>query len=212
MVRYALLGLLREQRDYGYRLKLRFDERVGTAWHLNIGQVYQTLRALQRAKLVNEVDDGTSDGQPHPARRLFELTPKGHRTLERWLQRPPVRLRPVRDEMLIRLLVVEPDRRSELLERLAEQEHQYKRQLARLLTQQRRQPASMGGEHLVRNLSIEAALLHTEAHLKWLEYCRERLLNTPMESTERQAPELDELGDDVMTDDSLAELPAAASA
>ena len=54
MVRYALLGLLRERRDYGYHLKRRFDDRVGTAWHLNIGQVYQTLRALQKTGLVAE--------------------------------------------------------------------------------------------------------------------------------------------------------------
>ena len=52
MVRYALLGLLREQADYGYRLKRRFDERVGSLWQLNIGQVYQTLSALKREGLV----------------------------------------------------------------------------------------------------------------------------------------------------------------
>ncbi len=211
MVRYALLGLLREQRDYGYRLKLRFDERVGTAWHLNIGQVYQTLRALQRAKLVTEVEDGSSDGQ-HPARRLFELTPKGHRTLERWLQRPPVRLRPVRDEMLIRLLVAAPERRGELLGRLAEQEHQYKRQLARLLAQQRRQPESTDHDALVRHLSLEAALLHTEAHLKWIAYCRERLTNASLDAAEHPAPAMGDLGDVMTTGEPLAALPAAASA
>jgi DNA-binding PadR family transcriptional regulator len=174
MVRYALLGLLKEQADYGYRLKLRFDERVGTAWHLNIGQVYQTLRALQRSKLITEVA-GTSDGQ-HPARRMFELTAKGQRVLDRWLQRPPVRLRPVRDEMLIRLLVVEPDRRRELLSRLEEQEQHYKRHMARLVLQHRRSGGAEEPDNLVRTLSVEAAILHTEAHLKWLEYTRERLL------------------------------------
>jgi DNA-binding PadR family transcriptional regulator len=170
MVRYALLGLLREQSDYGYRLKLRFDERVGAAWHLNIGQVYQTLRALQRSKLITEIG-GESDGQ-HPARRLFAVTPKGHRMLERWLARPPVRLRPIRDEMLIRLLVVEPQRRGELLDRLSEQEHHYRRHMTRLLSQQRRRPDQSDAEQLVRALGMEAALLHTEAHLKWLDSCR----------------------------------------
>src|SRR5262245_12475926 len=105
MVRYALLGLLREHRDYGYHLERRSDERGGGVWHLNIGQVYQTLRALQRSGLVAAVDAVEADAQP--ARRLFELTPKGLRTLERWLQRPPTRPRPVRDEILIRLLLLE---------------------------------------------------------------------------------------------------------
>jgi len=197
MVRYALLGLLKEQPDYGYRLKLRFDERVGTAWHLNIGQVYQTLRALQRSKLIAEVG-GTRDGQ-HPARRMFELTAKGQRVLDRWLQRPPVRLRPVRDEMLIRLLVVEPERRSELLTRLEEQQHHYKRHLARLVLQHRRTTSDEEADGLIRTLSIEAAMLHTEAHLKWLEYTRERLLalnGEPGASTvdARPVPPFDEMG------------------
>lgn len=197
MVRYALLGLLKEQSDYGYRLKLRFDERVGTAWHLNIGQVYQTLRALQRSKLIAEV--GSADDAQHPARRMFELTAKGQRVLDRWLQRPPVRLRPVRDEMLIRLLVVEPGRRGELLTRLEEQEHHYKRHMARLVMQHRRQAAGDEPESLVRTLSVEAAMLHTEAHLKWLDYTRERLLALTGEAVVstvdvRPTEDFDELG------------------
>ncbi len=174
MVRYALLGLLMEQADYGYRLKRRFDERVGTLWHLNIGQVYQTLRALQRAGLVNEIE-GEPSNEPYPGRRMFALTGKGQRVLERWLHRPPVRPRPVRDETLIRLLVLEPDRRAQAVERVIEQEQLYRRELTRLQTQKRRLPRSEGGESMVGHFGIEAALLHTEAHLKWLEYCREYL-------------------------------------
>lgn len=171
MVRYALLGLLMEQADYGYRLKRRFDERVGTLWHLNIGQVYQTLRALQRAGLVNEIE-GEPTNEPYPGRRMFALTGKGQRVLERWLHRPPVRPRPVRDETLIRLLVLEPDRRAQAVARVTEQEHLYRRELTRLQAQKRRLPRSEGGESMVGHFGIEAALLHTEAHLKWLEYCR----------------------------------------
>jgi DNA-binding PadR family transcriptional regulator len=174
MVRYALLGLLREERDYGYRLKRRFDERVGTLWHLNIGQVYQTLRALQRAGLVIEID-GEETNEPYPGRRMFELTPKGQRVLERWLARPPVRPRPVRDETLIRLLVLEPERREQAVARVVEQEHLYRRELARLQAQKRRLQQAEGTAHLVSHFGVEAALLHTEAHLRWLEYCREYL-------------------------------------
>jgi DNA-binding PadR family transcriptional regulator len=207
MVRYALLGLLKEHADYGYRLKMRFDERVGTAWHLNIGQVYQTLRALQRSKLIAEVG-GTSDGQ-HPARRMFELTAKGQRVLDRWLQRPPVRLRPVRDEMLIRLLVVEPERRSELLIRLEEQEHHYKRHMARLVMQHRRAAAPEEPESLVRMLSVEAAMLHTEAHLKWLEYTRERLLAL---DAERVVPTIGVRPVEDLPKPGVFEIPLAATA
>lgn len=174
MIRHALLGLLREQRDYGYHLKRRFDDRVGGVWHLNIGQVYQTLRSLQRAGLVAAID--TPDEEAQPARRLFELTPKGLRTLERWLQRPPTRPRPVRDEILIRLLLLESASPEEALARVAAQEHLYKRHLARLLAQKRRLGGPPDPSLLVGRLGLEAALLHTEAHLKWLEYCQQELL------------------------------------
>src|SRR5262245_18554335 len=110
MIRYARLGLLQEQRDYGYHLKRRFDDRGGTVGHLNSGPGYQTLRALERSGMIVAVDgapEAQTDDQ-YPARRLYELTAKGKRVLEQWLQRPPHRPRPVRDETLIRLLVLEP--------------------------------------------------------------------------------------------------------
>ena len=172
MVRFALLALLRESPDYGYQLKRRFDERVGALWDLNIGQVYQTLRALKRLGLVSET---VTEGHNRPARRLFALTPEGIAVLERWLHKAPVRPQPLRDETLIQLLVLEPARRADAVARICEQEHLYKLHLSRLRAQKRR----LGGEPnralLVRQLSIEGALLHTEAHLKWLEYCRLRV-------------------------------------
>lgn len=172
MIRFALLALLREQPDYGYQLKRRFEERVGSLWHLNIGQVYQTLRALKRLDLVTEV---VAAAHHTPARRLFELTAEGVAVLERWLQKSPVRPQPLRDETLIQLLVLEPARRAEAVVRISEQEHLYKRHLSRLQAQKRRLGRTPVGPFLLRQLGIEGALLHSEAHLKWLEYCRHRI-------------------------------------
>src|SRR5262245_17916881 len=79
MIKYALLGLLREHSDYGYQLKRRFDESLGSVWQLNIGQVYQALRALEQAGLIVELD---TVGGGQPARRRYEPTAKGRRMLE----------------------------------------------------------------------------------------------------------------------------------
>ena len=38
-LRYALLTLLTEGEGHGYQLLKRFQERVGSFWHPNIGQV-----------------------------------------------------------------------------------------------------------------------------------------------------------------------------
>jgi DNA-binding PadR family transcriptional regulator len=187
MVRFALLGLLREQRDYGYRLKRRFDDRVGMLWHLNIGQVYQTLRSMQRTGLVVEVDDGAGD-DAQLGRRLFELTAKGRRVLDRWLLRPPSRPRPVRDETLIRLLLLEPGNWETALARIDAQDSLYRRHLARLLAEKRRMRCDAGSAGLVGHLGLEAALLQAEAHLKWLEYCRQRLQEQKSNAVTVQEP------------------------
>src|SRR5262249_31446630 len=151
---FALLGLLREQRDYGYRLKRRFDERVGSLWQLNIGQVYQTLGAMKRAGLVAVTED-EQDCDPESARRLFELTPKGLKVLEAWLQKPPTRPRPIRDETLIRLLLLQPGRSDEALHRIAAQEHLYRKHHARLLSHKRRLSAKGNAQSAVERLGLE---------------------------------------------------------
>jgi DNA-binding PadR family transcriptional regulator len=171
MVRYALLGLLREQRDYGYRLKRRFDQRMGAAWQLNAGQVYQTLRSLERAGLV--VEACAESSSRYPERHLFEVTAKGRRVLERWLGRRPARPRPVRDETMIRLLLqADPENEADVIEQVRDQEHLYRRHLTRLQDQKRRLPATATGSERAAHFCLEADLLHTAAHLRWLEYCR----------------------------------------
>jgi hypothetical protein len=81
----------------------------------------------------------------------------------------------VRDEILIRLLLLEPAPCDEALGRVTQQEHLYKKHLARLLVQKRRLGGTADRSLLVGRLGVEAGLLHTEAHLKWLEYCRQQL-------------------------------------
>ena len=177
MIKYALLGLLQEQPDHGYHLKKRFDARLGSLWRLSTGQVYQTLAALTRTSLVVEVTvapDLTID--PMRPRRVFNLTPKGKRSLEKWLKRAPRHARPNRDETLLRLLVLTPERHAQAAEQIEKLGHVYRQQATRLLAEKRRLPGNARGVTLVRAIGIEAALLHAEAHIKWLDYTRQRLL------------------------------------
>jgi PadR family transcriptional regulator AphA len=187
-LRYAILTLLQEHPDCGYRLKRRFDDRVGSVWHLNTGQVYQTLKSLADADLVKPLDDGTvpSDtSSKHNEMRSYELTPEGDDALEAWIQKPPTRPQPVRDETLVRLLLLRDGREAEGIARIRAQEHMYREHLTQLggrkdemLDQETDETALFG---------MEAAILHTSAHLKWLEYCRLRLQKT-LDECEAQVP------------------------
>ena len=46
-IRHSLLALLQDKPRYGYQLRVEFEDRTGSAWPLNIGQVYTTLARLE---------------------------------------------------------------------------------------------------------------------------------------------------------------------
>jgi DNA-binding PadR family transcriptional regulator len=177
MIKYALLGLLREKPDYGYHLRKRFEDRLGAVWRLNAGQVYQALQALVKTGLANEVIDDRTGADPGAlrSRRLYALTAKGEQLLERWLQRSPARAHPVRDETLLRLLVIPADGHDEAARQIDKLLRVHRRYAARLLAAKHKLPASAERTQLVREISVEAALLHAEAHVKWLELAQRRL-------------------------------------
>lgn len=168
MIRHALLALLRDRTDYGYSLKHRFDRSVGRAWQLNVGQVYQTLQALARGGFVREVG---SAPETSPCRRVYEITPKGGRALERWLKRPIVRVRPVREELLLRLLCLPTSEYGgmaveiDLLEQAARQRVDELRLRRARLTRD-------GSPTPVEVLALAAEMLQETARVEWLAHCR----------------------------------------
>ena len=71
-VRYALLALLSEGPKYGLQLQQEFEAGTGEAWPLNVGQVYTTLRRLDRDGLV-EAADGDTEG----SQQTYRITDQG---------------------------------------------------------------------------------------------------------------------------------------
>src|SRR3954470_23492290 len=98
-VRFALLALLADAPAHGYELKLRFERSVGGVWPLNVGQVYDALRRLERDRLVEPVDG--EDGE----RRPFRVTAEGAAVSDRWLAASDGAPGLARDELAIRVLV-----------------------------------------------------------------------------------------------------------
>lgn len=187
MIRYALLGLLREYPDYGYNLRRRFDEQLGLVWRLNSGQVYQGLRLLQRSRLV-ETANGAA-GVPGPGGRgrcLFAITPKGERALERWLGSALRRAPHVRDEVLLRLLAcghVDGARARQLVDKRL---RLYRKHVERLEVEQARLARSDARASVPTRVTAEAALRHAEANVRWLEVAARLLVETAV--AEADAP------------------------
>jgi PadR family transcriptional regulator AphA len=177
VIKYAFLGLLLDGKDYGYSLKHRFEETLGPVWKLKTGQVYQTLQTLKREGLVMEAptEPTTPDPDWRRPRQFVAVTPKGVRALERWLKRPPSRSRHAREEMLLRLLVLKPERSAAAIEQLRRLAHVYTRRIALLVKLKRALPEEQTDAELLRDICLEAGIRHAEAHLKWLDYTRARL-------------------------------------
>ena len=92
--------LLSEGPKYGLRLQNEFESRTGEVWPLNVGQVYTTLRRLERDGLVE-----TDDAQGERCQRRYRITAAGGRELGDWLRTPPDLVPPPRDELVIKVLV-----------------------------------------------------------------------------------------------------------
>ncbi|MBI4492681.1 MAG: helix-turn-helix transcriptional regulator [Chloroflexi bacterium] len=170
-VKHGLLGLLARRPRYGYELKAEFDLLSGGFWDLNVGQIYSTLERLLKDGLVT-LDEGDGAGE---GRKIYRLTPSGQAELDLWLAQPPLKPRPLRDEVYVRLgLLVDRDV-SAAFDLIETQRRVYHLQMAELTRQKLALARGQRVADLRRELLLDAALLHVEADLKWLDTCDEKL-------------------------------------
>jgi DNA-binding PadR family transcriptional regulator len=167
-VREGLLALLDSEPRYGYQLKTAFEATTGGVWALNIGQVYTTLDRLARDGRV-EVGPGDDAG-----RRTYSITGEGRSELANWLGASPADVPPPRDELLLKVLLslgapsvdarqVIQAQRTGIVEGL--QAHR-----------RRLRARARDGDGLVGRLVVDALVLRSEADLRWLDLCEERLI------------------------------------
>jgi DNA-binding PadR family transcriptional regulator len=98
-----VLAMVRDGFNTGYRIK-RFLERAASFfWSVSYGQIYPELRRLEAAGMITG-RDLTSSGR---RRREYSLTTVGKRQLERWLSEPAEPSIWMRNEGLLRLMLVD---------------------------------------------------------------------------------------------------------
>ncbi|HYG60176.1 MAG TPA: PadR family transcriptional regulator [Symbiobacteriaceae bacterium] len=170
-VKHGILGILAGRPCHGYELKTAFDGLTGGLWELNIGQIYSTLERMLKEGLVclEESDEPGED------RKAYGVTPAGLQELDDWLQRPPLKPRPMRDELLVRLGILAERSPDVAMVQLAEQRRMYHGQMAELTRRKIGLSRLDRRNRLLQELALDAALLHAEADLKWLETCEAKL-------------------------------------
>jgi len=172
-VKMGLLALLADQPQYGYQLRSAFEERTGSTWPLNVGQVYTTLARLERDGLVEPA--GSDEN-----RVLYRITDSGREELAAWFLTPVVRTQPARDELAIKLAfaVTVPG-----IDVGAVIQQQRTATMAALqdYTRLKRQD-----HDLAWGLVLDALVFQTEAEIRWLDHCEARLRRAAIEQRAAQ--------------------------
>lgn len=169
-VRHAILALLSEGPKYGLQLRQEFEAGTGEVWPLNIGQVYTTLRRLERDGLVVSDDEEVEGPQ-----KGYRITADGSGELDGWLRTPADAGAPPRDELVIKVLVA--------LRVPGIDVHEVVQSHRRHLVETMQQYTSLkadGAEHDVGlALVVDAELFRLEAVVRWLDAADARIAQLP---------------------------------
>ena len=168
-MRELFLALLSGERAHGYELKQSLEHEFGDLLPaLNAGQIYVTLGRLERDGLVV---GHAVPGDPR-GKRVYELTELGREAVAAWID-TPVSGRRLKDEFLMKLVVLASAGLAEPTQLLEEQRREYLqslRDLNALLEADGKEPAA--------ELLVEGAILHLKADLEWLDLIERRLAIT----------------------------------
>lgn len=166
---YALLGLLREGPQHGYRLAEAFepDGRLGVALHLKMSQLYAYLRKLERQGLLQAHDETVATSRR--ARHVFELTTAGEQLFDAWLAAPVEATRDVRLAFLLKLAFTLDDLHA-ALQLIERQRAATAAWLGRQRARASRTPSpDHDGRLSLTRLTLRHRILLSEATLIWLD-------------------------------------------
>ncbi len=82
---YVLLGLLSHNPMTGYDIKKAVATRMSYFWDLSYGQIYPTLKHLEKNKLITKQVKNNPNG---PTRKVYTITEAGIKELQAWLTKP----------------------------------------------------------------------------------------------------------------------------
>jgi DNA-binding PadR family transcriptional regulator len=173
--KHALLGLLLDKPAYRYQLGDRLHERLGPAWKINSGQLYQTIDRLEGDGLIERIDRAP-DVQDE--RHVFAITLAGAREFERWFEGAISRARLLRRPLLVKITLAGPERLRDTLEGLDAYEQECTACLKEHL--RLRDAIPLGGlkvraDHELLRLNLTADITQLEGELGWVRHARERV-------------------------------------
>lgn len=170
--RLAVLGLLLDQPSWGYELGARFKRVFGAepwGWHVTPQAIYNALKRLEDAGMIEPNEEGGDDGvelddrvdsTQRRMRKPYRVTGVGARSMREWLA-TPMSSAPSHEELLIRLHIGE-GRDEALLAML--------KRYAEACLLELEQIAAAPARTRVQRLVKEERRLAVQARLSWTDF------------------------------------------
>ncbi len=171
--KHALLGLLLQRSAYPYELADRLQSRLGPAWAINSGQLYQTIHRLEQEGLIEQVT-GLREGRD--GRHVFAITESGAAEFDRWFAETTDGARLSRRPLLVKITLAGPERVKEALEQIDAYELDCARRLRELSREREAvsvQERHVRADHVLLRLNLSADIFQLEGEMQWARHAHE---------------------------------------
>lgn len=171
---HVLLGLLTPRAMHGYELKHAHDTHLPGAKPLPFGQVYATLKRLDRDGLAAEAGHDRVGG---PDRTVYEVTDRGREALAAWISRIEPPAPHLSNELLAKVVI------TLLVTDEATARRHLAAQRAAHLARMRALTAakSSGTLPIAHVLAADLAIAHLDADLRWMQTAVDRVTDLHQE-------------------------------
>lgn len=167
---YILLGLIKEQPAHGYALyaRLRSTSELSLIWQVKRSKLYYLLDKLETEGLLSV---SVSSQGPYPDRKVYQLTSRGKKTLESWMNSPVMSSRYIRLAFLSKIYFLLKENGEGTAELIDQQVKICQGWLQNL----QRQQQSLELDDFINSQVFLFRIGQINAMLEWLGNCREQI-------------------------------------
>jgi DNA-binding PadR family transcriptional regulator len=174
--KHALLGLLLDRPAYPYQMADRMEQRLGPAWKVNSGTLYNTVKAMEEDGLIERVENvPTVRGDRH----VYSITERGVGEFETWFSKANDGVRLPRRPLLLKITFAGPDRLAQAMSKVESYEHECSELLIEITGMRDALPdtedALLRASHLLLGLNLSTDIFALEGELRWAQAARELL-------------------------------------
>jgi PadR family transcriptional regulator AphA len=165
-LKHAIMVLLETEAGSGYDLLKRFKQRLGFFWQASHQQIYQQLKVMHQAGLI---DCTLASQQGKPDRKIYAMTKLGHKELLVWLNKT-CKPQKINDSLLVKLYGGHLVDNATLLTEMRQHKEQHNKALLIMLEIEQQYQAL--SHHERKNLALpfltlRRGILGEQAWLAW---------------------------------------------